>query len=249
MKLEEKLVSLRKAKGLSQMKLAEMMNVSRQAISRWEVGAAVPSTDNLKFLGRLYDVPLEYLLHDDAPEPVHQETEKNRAMSKKRVFVVVLIVLLLCVGTMLLGTGKRIELDIHGVVFKNMDQNVDRSTTFHATGKENGKRFEGDILIEDGIEKIKLNDVIIDSIDGNEYRVIRSRSNPAVDDSAKVYGILLGNMEDRSFAIILYQDSHDGWNSDNVEVYCFPAKNREEAVSIIKRISSEILWLKDVCWE
>ena len=67
MKLEEKLVSLRKAKGLSQMKLAEMMNVSLQAISRWEVGAAVPSTDNLKYLGRLYDVPLEYLLHDDAP--------------------------------------------------------------------------------------------------------------------------------------------------------------------------------------
>ena len=85
MKLEEKLVSLRKAKGLSQMKLAEMMNVSRQAISRWEVGAAVPSTDNLKFLGRLYDVPLEYLLHDDAPEPVHQETEKNSNTGKKRL--------------------------------------------------------------------------------------------------------------------------------------------------------------------
>lgn len=51
MKLEEKLISLRKEKGLSQMKLAEMMNVSRQAISRWEVGTAVPSTDNLKFWG------------------------------------------------------------------------------------------------------------------------------------------------------------------------------------------------------
>lgn len=48
MKLEEKLISLRKEKGLSQMKLAEMMNVSRQAISRWEVGAAVPSTDNVR---------------------------------------------------------------------------------------------------------------------------------------------------------------------------------------------------------
>ena len=72
MKLEEKLVSLRKEKRLSQMKLAEMMNVSRQAVSRWEVGSAVPSTDNLKFLGRLYGVSLEYLLHDDAPEP-----EKN----------------------------------------------------------------------------------------------------------------------------------------------------------------------------
>lgn len=88
MKLEEKLVSLRKAKGLSQMKLAEMMNVSRQAISRWEVGAAVPSADNLKFLGRLYDVPLEYLLHDDAPEPVHQETEKNSNTGKKRLILI-----------------------------------------------------------------------------------------------------------------------------------------------------------------
>ena len=88
MKLEEKLVSLRKAKGLSQMKLAEMMNVYRQAISRWEVGAAVPSTDNLKFLGRLYDVPLEYLLHDDAPEPVHQETEKNSNTGKKRLILI-----------------------------------------------------------------------------------------------------------------------------------------------------------------
>lgn len=81
MKLEEKLVSLRKAKGLSQMNLAEMMNVSRQAISRWEVGTAVPSTDNLKYLGRLYDVPLEYLLNDDAPDPALQESEKNIEVS------------------------------------------------------------------------------------------------------------------------------------------------------------------------
>lgn len=62
MKLEEKLVSLRKAKGLSQMKLAEKMNVSRQAISRWETGAAIPSSENLKYLSDLYSVSLDYLL-------------------------------------------------------------------------------------------------------------------------------------------------------------------------------------------
>ena len=66
MKLNEKLVALRKEKGLSQLKLAEMMNVSRQAISRWEVGAAVPSSENLKYLSKLYNVSLDYLLHDDA---------------------------------------------------------------------------------------------------------------------------------------------------------------------------------------
>ena len=86
MKLEEKLVSLRKAKGLSQLKLSEMMNVSRQAISRWEVGAAIPSTENLKYLGNLYNVPLEYFLYDDlknseqpASERSTVNTEENHA--------------------------------------------------------------------------------------------------------------------------------------------------------------------------
>ena len=66
MKLEEKLAALRKEKGLSQLKLAEMMNVSRQAVSRWEAGAAVPSTDNLKCLSVLYEVPIDYLLKEDS---------------------------------------------------------------------------------------------------------------------------------------------------------------------------------------
>lgn len=71
MKLEEKLVSLRKAKGLSQMKLAEKMNVSRQAISRWETGAAIPSSENLKYLSDLYSVSLDYLLSDSADSILH----------------------------------------------------------------------------------------------------------------------------------------------------------------------------------
>lgn len=68
MKLEDKLFSLRKAKGLSQLKLAEEIGVSRQAISRWEAGLAKPTTENLKCLGALYNVSLEYLLNDDANE-------------------------------------------------------------------------------------------------------------------------------------------------------------------------------------
>ena len=58
MTLGEKLVHLRKGLGLSQLEAAEKLNVSRQAISRWEVGAAVPSVDNLKYLSELYGVPV-----------------------------------------------------------------------------------------------------------------------------------------------------------------------------------------------
>ena len=91
MKLEEKLVALRKEKGLSQLKLAEMMNVSRQAISRWEVGAAAPSTENLKYLGALYHVPLEYLLNEDAPEPVRTDADSSQGTGKQNTRTMILL--------------------------------------------------------------------------------------------------------------------------------------------------------------
>lgn len=68
MSLSTKLVTLRKQKGLTQMDLAEKLQVSRQAISRWEVGAAVPSTENLKVLGDSYGVSVDYLLNDSIRE-------------------------------------------------------------------------------------------------------------------------------------------------------------------------------------
>lgn len=91
MTLATKLVSLRKQKGLTQMELAEKLNVSRQAISRWEVGAAVPSTDNLKVLGDLYEVPVEYLLNEEIENIAKQNEDSQEAESsgheKKNVFL------------------------------------------------------------------------------------------------------------------------------------------------------------------
>ena len=65
MELKEKLVGLRKEKGLSQLELAELAKVSRQAVSRWEVGSAIPSTNNLKFLSDLYGVPIGYFFDEE----------------------------------------------------------------------------------------------------------------------------------------------------------------------------------------
>ena len=62
MNLEERLTALRKKKGLSQLELAEALGVSRQAVSRWEVGASAPGTENLLALSRLYGVPLDELV-------------------------------------------------------------------------------------------------------------------------------------------------------------------------------------------
>jgi transcriptional regulator with XRE-family HTH domain len=75
MKLEEKLVSLRKEKGLSQQAAAEKIGVSRQAISRWEVGAAVPSYENLKCICKLYGVSADFLIDDDREEIATQAAD------------------------------------------------------------------------------------------------------------------------------------------------------------------------------
>lgn len=77
MSLAEKLVTLRKQKGMTQMDLAEKLNVSRQAISRWEVGAAVPGTDNLKVLSNIYGVSINYLLDDVINEPDSSRAEQS----------------------------------------------------------------------------------------------------------------------------------------------------------------------------
>ena len=76
MELNEKLISLRKKNKLTQSQVSETLDVSRQAISNWETGAVLPSTDNLIALSRLYQVPADHLLNDDSdliPVPVEEK--------------------------------------------------------------------------------------------------------------------------------------------------------------------------------
>ena len=60
--LANRLAELRKQKGLSQEELADKLQVSRQAISKWERGEASPDTDNLIELAKIYEVSLDELV-------------------------------------------------------------------------------------------------------------------------------------------------------------------------------------------
>lgn len=65
MRLSDKIVKLRKTNGLSQEELAEKLNVSRQAISRWEGATAQPDATNILQLSKLFGVTTDYLLNDE----------------------------------------------------------------------------------------------------------------------------------------------------------------------------------------
>ena len=70
MTLGEKLQTLRRSRGLSQEQLAEILEVSRQAVSKWENGTSDPSTSNLCALAKLYGIPVEELLHETQEEKI-----------------------------------------------------------------------------------------------------------------------------------------------------------------------------------
>lgn len=109
MELKENLAALRKEKGLSQNELAEEMHVSRQTISKWEVGSVQPSADNLIWLSKFYQVSLDELVGiaeksetpscaEENPEPENLEPAKpepakpSPAFSRKTVIIAFAIV-------------------------------------------------------------------------------------------------------------------------------------------------------------
>lgn len=65
----DKLIDLRKKSGMSQEELAEKMNVSRQAVSKWEGAQSVPDLNRILALSRIFSVTTDYLLNDEIEVP------------------------------------------------------------------------------------------------------------------------------------------------------------------------------------
>lgn len=65
MTLGEKIMRLRQSRGLSQEELGEKMGVSRQAVSKWETGQAVPDVDKIIQMSEIFGVTTDYLLKDE----------------------------------------------------------------------------------------------------------------------------------------------------------------------------------------
>lgn len=78
MKIEEKIQRLRKEKGWSQEELAFRLDVSRQSVSKWEMGTAVPDVDKILKMSELFSVSTDYLLKDDN----ERDTEKTENVKR-----------------------------------------------------------------------------------------------------------------------------------------------------------------------
>lgn len=80
MNLADKIIQLRKKKGWSQEELAEMINVTRQSVSKWESRASMPDLDKIVRLSEIFGVTVDYLLKDES----HADVVPNTGAAKDR---------------------------------------------------------------------------------------------------------------------------------------------------------------------
>lgn len=74
MTLSEKLKELRKRACMTQDDIAEILDMNRTSFSKYENGASTPPLAVLRKLAKIYSVPLEYLIHDEQPFIVLNES-------------------------------------------------------------------------------------------------------------------------------------------------------------------------------
>ena len=83
----ERLYELRKNKNISQEELAELLDVSRQSISKWENDKAYPEMTRLLFMSEYFDVSLDYLMRGtDSDESNNELTVGYKAQNMLRVW-------------------------------------------------------------------------------------------------------------------------------------------------------------------
>lgn len=83
MKLGEKILQLRKEKSLSQEQLGELINVTRQTISNWELGETSPNPNQLKQLSKIFNISVDELLDNEIKNVLESKmsnTEKLAGM-------------------------------------------------------------------------------------------------------------------------------------------------------------------------
>lgn len=81
--LSERLYELRREAKYSQEELAEMLNISRQALSKWETGQANPDINNIMKLSKIYHKSTDYILFGEESQEETMVQEKIVHLEKK----------------------------------------------------------------------------------------------------------------------------------------------------------------------
>ena len=114
MKFYEKLIILRKKALLSQEQLAEKLDVTRQTISKWELGQTKPDMDKLNAMSKLFEVDINILTNDELSlegnkQEKKVETKKKDNSNRKIILYIVIIIFVASLATLVYRVGSDIK--------------------------------------------------------------------------------------------------------------------------------------------
>lgn len=152
MKFNEKLIELRKKEGLSQEELGYKLNVTRQTVSKWELGQTTPEMDKLVEISKLFNVSVDELINNkenkaEEDGTIEDKTIKNNfagnfenQSNKKTIiiaiiaFVIVILIVIMAFKVYndrkkevdnLYDNAKDIMNDIYGKIDEQIDGQID----------------------------------------------------------------------------------------------------------------------------
>lgn len=123
MTVGERIQDLRKKKGYTQEKLAAHLNLSRQAVAKWEQNACEPNLDCLVAMAELFEVDLDYLIAgkasdnatEKAPVTAGKEKKKRPPMSKKQKTAFISVIAAVIALAVVVDTLAMVVLGVGGV--------------------------------------------------------------------------------------------------------------------------------------
>ena len=153
MSFGENLINLRRQKGWSQDDLANNLNISRQAISKWENNQSKPDVDNVQKISKAFGIKIDDLLDNDIPKEKAVTLEVKKAEKKEKAIVIVKLIIIAVIILYVISVVYKFAsllIIVNGVQkYANLDNYHYIITTYD----ENGLVEKEECWFKDGVSK------------------------------------------------------------------------------------------------
>lgn len=210
MKFYEKLIILRKKALLSQEELAEKLDVTRQTISKWELGQSKPDIDKLQMMGKLFEVDVNTLTNEDISLEDKAETKEDKNNKKEdgdRKFILYILIIIFIASLALLA--YRVGTDI-----KTKKDEIKEELR-----KEKEKAEKEEKEFKDKFNKdMEESDLKFDKNSFNSNYTFYSGTQPGQSVSMLIDNIINKNKTEKDHLVELtFDNTSYGTDSDNIK--------------------------------
>ena len=242
--LGNKIMKLRKSQALSQEELGEQLNVTRQTVSKWELGETTPEINKLKEMAKIFNVSVDELLEEnESINTFNDKVEKPQGNTRNTIIIIALAVILVIivaglVGSIFIKTTNNKADGFFKTFFNIFEKN--NETVSEIQNKALNRLSEIHNNVQDSINN---NDAFIDEIKNNVKDAIDNNESFEKSSFNSKYENLYTGLESKFFTetAIKYVISDNLKNERKITVVYNDtvAKESKELTSLISKLNKK----------